>query len=129
VKNGAIGYVAGHRVVGQRIEDGVLYATVEMTVKEDPMAEDLQSLRATLLRKGDPRIAILVTDMADSAFGVDLPPTTDAEPTLLARDRQGEIVNSSEVIIDIAVQHRRDSHRGQGDPGERESPRRITSNG
>jgi hypothetical protein len=76
VKNGAIGYVAGHRVVGQRIEDGVLYVTVEMTVKEDPMAEDLQSLRATLLRKGDHRIAILVTDMADSAFGVDLPPTT-----------------------------------------------------
>jgi hypothetical protein len=36
----------------------------------------------------------------------------DFEPTLLVQNRQGEIVNSSEAIIDIAVQRRRDGYRG-----------------
>jgi len=65
VTNRATGYVTSHEVVAQRIADGVLYVTVKMTIKSDVMADDLQWLRAALLRKGDPRIVVVVVDTVD----------------------------------------------------------------
>lgn len=78
VANRATGYVAGYEVVSQRIVDGVVYVMVRMTIKDDVMADDLQSLRAALLRKGDPRVVVVVVDTVDgrhvpnSIVGMDL---------------------------------------------------------
>jgi|CXWL01.1.fsa_nt_gi hypothetical protein len=58
----AKGYVAGYDVLSEKEEKGVLRITVRAKVGTDKLSNDLATIGLTLVRKGMPRLAVLIAE-------------------------------------------------------------------
>lgn len=58
------GYVSAYTIQTQQIRDGHLHLSVEMTIREKIVEDDLQALEVALRAAGDPTLAVVVSDEA-----------------------------------------------------------------